>query len=97
MAKTKTPAAGTDQTAQQTAGTPDAPAGDPAAAPAAQVRVSSRPESFYRCGRLFTREPVYIDLAELRDGELERLLGEPQLDALVVDGANSGANPDGAA
>lgn len=54
-----------------------APAAD--TGPVAALSVRSRPESFCRCGRRFTREATLIPLAELTEEEVARLAAEPQL------------------
>lgn len=52
---------------------------------ATHLRVSSRPESFFRCGRKFTRTPVDVPLADLKPAELKALKAEPMLAAFEVD------------
>ncbi|WP_374348633.1 hypothetical protein [Chitinimonas sp.] len=43
------------------------------------LSVVSRPESFRRCGRTFSRTPTVIPVADLSEAEAALLLGEPML------------------
>ena len=43
------------------------------------ISVVSRPDSFRRCGRVFTREPVVIFIEDLKEGEMTALEEETML------------------
>lgn len=51
----------------------------PVVAQSQTVTVTARKESFWRCGRQFSRTPVVLNVDELAAGELETLRTEPWL------------------
>ena len=43
------------------------------------LRISSRPESWRRCGRIWTREPQDVPASDFTDEEIDLLKGERML------------------
>ncbi len=54
-------------------------------APPPTVVVTGPEKGRWRAGRKFTREPSSIPLGELKEGDLEKLLADPELFVQVVD------------
>lgn len=54
------------------------------ATPEATVVVTGPEKGRWRAGRKFTREPSSIPLGDLKDGELEKLLSDPELMVQLV-------------